>query len=79
MFQSVTYFKCTHSTNEVFASTIEIKNVDSDEVTRRANQMRNHLIQVEMSPLDIWVEQRQVTPLVECAQLSIGFSEISLS
>lgn len=63
----------------MFASTIEIKNVDSDEVTRRANQMRNHLIQVEMSPLDIWVEQRQVIPLVECAQLSIGFSEISLS
>lgn len=46
-------------------SNIEVRKLDSNEVTRHVNQMESHLTHVEISHLDIRVEQRHVTPLVE--------------
>lgn len=49
-------------------SNIEVRNLDSNEVTIRVIYTMSHLIRVENSHLDVRVDLRQVIPFVECAQ-----------
>lgn len=46
-------------------SNIEVRNLDSNEVSHRLNQMESHLIRDEISHLDRRIELRHDTPLIE--------------